>query len=571
MEKLICIIALAIIGGRAPNTIEQCPDKQQLESKIAKARESIRKFQSGHVIVGRVVLDGPGDVRYVNAQMEILPDGYFVGPVNDLVRPVGFRLHQYAPYDLQLEDLEKDKEKNLLDVGTIHLKPLAKDKLADLKASVLLEDAGDLSKAVLLLSIGKGPVNTPSNSTEPRPVWPEPIKVPVQQNGRLKASGFSPAEYQCRLEAPGYLDKDFPVEFKQGQTLDLGTITLEKPKQIRLSFIVSKEPPFDINDLKTVTIPAGAKWKATDDIYGWDLQFRQDKGSVIMDYSYAPCYLWDLGEGDIEQYVDTGKTTTPPATRNNWQAGNGHVYLLHQAHWQRWVLFKIFIEDGLEIEKPTDKLVEASVNGRLIDEEGKPLSAVKWLISGIEELHDGHWMVVQRSGIPREHITGEDGRFTLEFRENLRYDLQFDKWGFGPAFVYQISQETPEINVVMKKGIPIRGSVTRLANGIQEPVTGTQMVELRLPNPRGSWYLKRIFTDHEGKFKCFASPPPQLPIDSRLACESEEFRQMLQSPKWQVVCAGEIVVVDVEEGKQIEEVHFEIQVKVTHGAVQQQD
>ena len=121
----------------------------------------------------------------------------------------------------------------------------------------------------------------------------------------------------------------------------------------------------------------------------------------------------------------------------------------------------------------------------------------------------------------------------------------------------------------MKNGKPNRGSVTRLADGIREPVTGTQMVELRLLNPRGSWYLKRIFTDHEGKFKCFASPPPQLPIDSRLACESEEFRQMLQSPKWQVVCAGKIVEVDVEEGKQIDEIHFEIQVKVTRGEAQQ--
>lgn len=46
---------------------------------------------------------------------------------------------------------------------------------------------------------------------------------------------------------------------------------------------------------------------------------------------------------------------------------------------------------------------------------------------------------------------------------------------------------------------------------------------------------------------------------------------MLQSPKWQVVCAGEIVEVDVEEGKQIDEIHFEIQVKATRGAVQQLD
>jgi len=217
----------------------------------------------------------------------------------------------------------------------------------------------------------------------------------------------------------------------------------------------------------------------------------------------------------------------------------------------------------------TARAVKASVAGRVIDEQGKPLAGVKWWISGIEELRNGHWVVVHRLGFPRKNVTDADGRFVVKFYENIRYDLQFDKWGFGPVFLYQISAISPEISVVMKKGVPILGSVTRLVDGTKEPVSGATGVELRLPNPRGRWYSKRVHLDHQGKFECFASPPPQMPIDSRLACESEEFRQMLQSPEWQVVCAGEIVKIDVEQDKHIDEIHFEIQVKVNRGTVQQ--
>jgi hypothetical protein len=332
------------MGGCDSNTIEQCPNREKLEAKIAKARKAIQKHEWGHVIVGRVVLDGDGEVRYVNAQMEILPEGYFAGPIRDLVRPVGFRMHQYAPHDIQLKGMKKNKKRDLVDVGTIHMRPLNEDQLVDLKAQVVLEEDGDPSQASILLSVRNGPVNTPSNGTEPRRYWPEPIKIPVQGNGLAKASGFSPIRYWCRVKAPSYLEKSFQIEFKTGQTLDLGTITLEKPKQIELTYIVSKEPPFDPNDLKTVRLPAGTRWKAVDDIYGWDLEFKQEKGSIVMKYFYAPCYLWDLGDGEIEQYVNMDESGLGPKLKRDHRVSNENVYLLHQKHWKRWVLFKIFVE-----------------------------------------------------------------------------------------------------------------------------------------------------------------------------------------------------------------------------------
>ena len=341
----VCAVALAIImGGCALNTIEQCPNKPELEAKIARARKGVQKHEWGHVIVGRVVLDGDGEVRYVHAQMEILPEGYFAGPTRDLDRPVGFRMHQYAPYDLKLKGMKKDEETDLVDVGTIHMKPLSKDELVGLKAQVELEEGGDVSQAKIQLSVRHGPVNTPSNGTEPRRYWPDPIEIPVQEDGLVQADGFSPIDYWCSVTAPGHLKKDFTIEFKAGETLDLETIILEKPKQIELAYIVSKEPPFNMDNLKTVRIPSGTKWKAVDDIYGWDLEFKQEKGAILMSYFYAPCYLWDMGDGQIDQYVNTDGSGLSQKLRDDPPADNGHVYLLHQASWERWVLFKISIE-----------------------------------------------------------------------------------------------------------------------------------------------------------------------------------------------------------------------------------
>lgn len=323
-------------------TLAQCTNKKELEAAIYKAKATVDNYGGGHVIVGRVVLDGQGDARYVAAQMEILTDGFFAGETKDLIGPVGFRMHRYAPYDLKLKGMKG----SLVDVGTIHMTPLKEEQLVALKGKVALEDNGDSSQAVLYLSVSIDPINTPGNGFSPRRYWLQPVEIHANEKGLIEASGFSPISYYCRVTAPGYLEKAFPVEFNAGQTFDLGTVTLEKPRQISLSYIVSAEPPFDLNNLNTVSIPAGTKWKALDneECYGWDLDFAQDKGSIIMRCSYGPCYLRDLGKGEIADYVNVDKSKVGQQQPQDLKAKNEHVYLLHQETWKRWVLFKIVTE-----------------------------------------------------------------------------------------------------------------------------------------------------------------------------------------------------------------------------------
>ena len=126
----------------------------------------------------------------------------------------------------------------------------------------------------------------------------------------------------------------------------MGTVELEIPKQIHLSYIVAEQPPFDFALLQETTIPAGTKWKVADNnqCYGWDLEFAQDKGDVILKYSYAPCYLRDLGKGEVVDFINVSKSKIRQNEFRGHKAKNGHVYLVDQQAWKRWILFKIAIE-----------------------------------------------------------------------------------------------------------------------------------------------------------------------------------------------------------------------------------
>jgi len=183
----------------------------------------------------------------------------------------------------------------------------------------------------------------------------------------------------------------------------------------------------------------------------------------------------------------------------------------------------------------------ATVSGIVTDESGKPLSGATWWISAFEEWRDGRWQTVFRTGVPRKQTTDETGRFEVTFHEKLRYDLQFDKWEYAPSFLFQISADSPELHVKMKKGVLVKGRVE--IEGKEHPDFEGISVVLRVPNDRGLCFKRTTLVDHEGKFRFYAGPPPTPP---GAYC------------KWQLVCAGEIVTLDVQEDKPVEEVIFRI-------------
>jgi beta-lactamase regulating signal transducer with metallopeptidase domain len=320
-------------------TLEQSTCREELEAKIKAAKEK-KEYRGNHIVLGRLILDGPGDVRDVGGQMEILSDGYFAGDTDDLIRPIGFRLHGYAPLNIEL----KGRSGKMVDLGTIHMTPLPASELLDLTGTIALEGEKDVSKASVGFTIEGFPINTPTDGISPRKHWAAPIKAKIDADGRISASGFSPCPYYCAIKAPGYVTKDMTVTFKSGQTLDIGNITLEKPKQIELTYIVAEKPPFDAAKKKNTTVAGGERWKATKDIYGWDLEFAQVKGDILFNYSYAPCYLKDLGEGKIEDFIDSELDTDFQTNPDKLKVQSGHVYLLNQEFWKRWVIVKVNIK-----------------------------------------------------------------------------------------------------------------------------------------------------------------------------------------------------------------------------------
>jgi hypothetical protein len=198
------------------------------------------------------------------------------------------------------------------------------------------------------------------------------------------------------------------------------------------------------------------------------------------------------------------------------------------------------------------------VHGVVTDEAGKPLDGVTWRTSGIEEWRDGRWKLAFFTPPAQEHTTADDGRFTLEFPTTCRFDLQFDKWGYGPVFVYQVGPDSPEIQVKMRKGVLVQGRVRRTDKHVFD--LGPTMVAVKLPNRRGVWYQKTTPVDHEGKFRFYVCPPP-LPPDDDVAPKWPPVPPRPDRPiLWQIVCAGEVVQIDVEEGKPIDEVIFELTV-----------
>lgn len=184
----------------------------------------------------------------------------------------------------------------------------------------------------------------------------------------------------------------------------------------------------------------------------------------------------------------------------------------------------------------------ATVAGTVTDAKGAPLEGVTVQVSGMEQFRSGAWNRLIRSGIMPSYMTGKAGRFVLPFYEaDIRYDLWFDKRGFAPTFLYGISTRPQELKVVMKRGTPVAGIVTRLIKERRKPVSGT-MVELRLPT-EDLCYQQRAFTDHKGRYTFRISPPPK-------------------DKKWQVVFAGEVAELNVKGEESVIGPDFVIVVEV---------
>ena len=193
---------------------------------------------------------------------------------------------------------------------------------------------------------------------------------------------------------------------------------------------------------------------------------------------------------------------------------------------------------------------KTQVKGQVVDESGKPVPGAAWKISGTEVLRDGKSTRVIRLGDSVDSFADAEGRFVISFGEPIRFDLQFHKPGFAPAFLYEIAADFPDLKITLKRGESIHGTAIsgRAAAGVK--------VKLRLPS-QDLWYEEETFTDANGKFEfrsCAPPPEPQLPPGNSSGPAPP--RNSPPKRRWQVVCGDKVVQVDVVDGQPVEPVDF---------------
>ncbi len=183
----------------------------------------------------------------------------------------------------------------------------------------------------------------------------------------------------------------------------------------------------------------------------------------------------------------------------------------------------------------------AVIRGQVIDVNCFPIDGAKWRLSAIEEFHDGKWKLMWYSGLAPTGVTDSNGSFVIFCKaEGRRFDVQFSKEGFAPAFIFQKSCDANEITVILKQGESIRGTVSRIVDGKRE-AEAMKEVLLQLPC-RDFWYQERTFTDENGRYEFRVCAPPIDPSGLKR--------------KWSVVVDDKTVEVDVQDGEPIEDVNF---------------
>jgi WD40 repeat protein len=318
---------------------------EDLIHEIHQAQDAVAGFQKNfpdreaHVIVGRVVGKELNDASRVAAQMSVHSEGYFVGPVGASGRPVGFRAQGYLPVEITPQGQDGTVE----DVGVVRLEPVPEPLRAAVKGAFVFEGAKVASPVTSRLVIRTGPINS-IRGTYPTLTAP-PMHLALQDSGAFSASELSPTEYLLHFEARGFVRQTRPFALKPGETLDLGTIVLERPRRISLSYRVAVSPPFSQAPPLEQTVLPGEFFKANRARgSGIDLMFDQQNGEIRFGFASPSTSIGDLGPGALDDFLQVDPGSVRFTSPRNASPQSGHVYLLEHKDLKHWVLFRLQLD-----------------------------------------------------------------------------------------------------------------------------------------------------------------------------------------------------------------------------------
>ncbi len=332
-----------------------------LLQKIESDKEEVRTYKVGHVIVGRVQLEGAEDPETIQSQMVIFEDGYFSDAVADLSRPIAFRKLGYHPLDVVIPAGGSPDDSGAIDLGTIRMEKCAPSEFRKAVGKIFVPEGIDPSSVQVQLHLMRGGVNTPHNGIERGQSGATPIEAQVDKSGDVSAAGLTEGEYYAMFSGDGVVRQSKRYELTPDKDLDLGTISLDKPVQIRLEYVVAEGSAgtFDPGAKETAIILGGAKWKSRRTTE-WDLEFVQSGSTIQFNSFYYPCALVDLGEGTLDDFIKTDFRQAKVDPRRV-PFTSGHVYLLNhkQPRFNHVVLFRAEVQQpsagkGRRVP-PTDK------------------------------------------------------------------------------------------------------------------------------------------------------------------------------------------------------------------------
>jgi len=360
----------------------------ELETTIDKKWEEAQGYARAfagipHVVVGRVVVPASEDARFVLAQMKILDRGYFASAVQDLEKPLCFRLPGCLPVDFPL----KGKTGALVFLGDILIPLASPSQVGAIRGQVRLQGPADAGQARVTASIEVGEINHFSNGFEPRQFYPDPVIAQIRLGGEFFISGLSPTRHRVAVSAPGCLSISRSVLVEPGQTNDLGNLELERSLVLSLSWFVADKPEFTGAMRHNGTVRSGEKIRFSTQKYGNDLSILQHAGKLSFRGFYESSRMADLGARalDARQLLDVGalELVSPRG-----QVQEGHVYLYWQRHVKpdQWMLFRVDAIGG-SVSRETENLGAESPTGDALNDPlfTKVVDVIQQLRSRLKE------------------------------------------------------------------------------------------------------------------------------------------------------------------------------------------
>ncbi len=321
-------------------------------AKLQRDLQELSRYKSGYLIIGRIRVDGVRGVP-ANAQMIIEPNGFFCDAIKNLTLPIGFRRIGYRALDVVIPEDAAVDENGVIDLGTLTMEKSPGNEIHKAVGTIALEGQARPSSVSSSLYLSNGPVNTPQNGTEGinGDSYQGEIFGKVGPTGQVVFTGLTEGQYYATFEAPGFVALNQSIEVLRDQDYDLGNIELEIPRRISVEYVVGSgaEPRLSLESVKTGVYEGNHEWKLGPE-YGWDLKFIQKNGEIQFSAFYVPCSIVDLGEGSVRDFIDVGLDHSFKEP-SKVPVNSGHVYLLNQGHWKRYVLFRVEVLEPTAVPK----------------------------------------------------------------------------------------------------------------------------------------------------------------------------------------------------------------------------